>query len=72
MKYGCYLPFSSNCDKTAPTAALEMSVTTKNGLLKSGYANTGVVVSASFNTSNDFCIGGVQLLCVFSRRVIVG
>ena len=64
---GCYLPFSSKCGKTAPTAALDASVATKNCLLKSRHANTGAVVSASFSAPNDFCIRDITSNATFSK-----
>jgi len=46
------MPFCA-WDRTAPSPTVEASVVNINGILKSGNANTGVLLNLLFNLSND-------------------
>jgi len=46
------MPFCT-WDRTAPSPTVEESVVNINGTLKSGNANTGVLLNLLFNLSND-------------------
>ena len=57
---GWSFPLFCCCDRTAPRPLMLASVSSTNGLSKSGYTRTGAQVSFSFSFSNDSWHSGVQ------------